>query len=430
MKRRIYLDYAASTPVDKRVFRAMEPYLTDCFGNPSSIHWHGRKMRGAVDEARASIANILNCKDTEVYFTSGGTEGDNLAIFGIVKLSQRTTNNLQPTTKPHIVTTTIEHHAVLKCCEELEKEGVEVTYVTVGKSGVVKVEDIKQAIKDNTVLVSVMYVNNEIGTIQPIRQIGELVESQNLKRKSQNHNEKLKINSLTTNYQLPATNKFVPQIYFHTDACQAAGYLELDVEKLGVDLLTFNGAKIYGPQGVGALYVKKGIVIRPIVYGGDQEWGLRAGTENVAGVVGIAKAFEIAQGEKANEWKRLSKLRDRMLRNLIKIPNITIDGDMEKRLPGNINISIFGAEGEALTLFLDEAGINVSTGSACTSASLEPSHVLLAIGIPKEVAHGSLRISLGRYTTNEDVDYVIKILPKIVERLRKISAVKINNRNQ
>ena len=388
MPKQIYLDYAATTPVDKEVLKAMTPYLKKDFGNPSSLHRFGQKTRSAIDEVRRKVAKFLNCSESEIIFTGSATEANNLAIFGVVRALKK------KEIKPHIITTKIEHHAVLHPFEELEKEGVEVSFIAPNKEGIVEIDDIQKAIKENTVFISIMYANNEIGTIQPIQKIGKLIARLNKNRKY--------------------------KIYFHTDAVQAVNYLDCNVKELGVDFLTLSAHKIYGPKGVGALFVKQGTPIEPIIYGGGHEFGLRSGTENVAGIVGLGKAIELVEKHK-NDIKRIKKLQDKIIEEVLKIPNTRLNGSREKRLPNNVNISISGVEGESLVIALDQYGIAVSTGSACSSKELKPSHVLLAIGLSPKEAHGSLRITLGRFTTEEEVDYFLKILPKVVKRLREIS---------
>ena len=381
-----YLDNSATTPVDKRVLKEMFPYFSDKYGNPSSMHSKGLEAKQAVDSARKNIAKIIEGDEKEIIFTSGGTESVNLAIKGVALANMEKGN--------HIITTKIEHHAVLEVCKYLQEfEGFEITYVDVQKNGIVELRDIEKAIKKNTILISVMYANNEIGTIQPIKEISEIAKKH--------------------------------KIIFHTDACQAGCYLDLNVKNLGVDLMTLNGGKIYGPKGVGCLYVKKDLILIPLLHGGEQEFGVRSGTENVPSIVGFAKALEIAQQMREKESKRLIKLRDYLAKELIKkIPQSQINGDMKERLPNNVNISIYGVEGESMLLHLDSKGICASTGSACSSHSLEPSHVIMALGLPIEASHGSLRFSLGRFTIKEDVDKVIKELPKIVKQLREISPLK------
>ena len=378
----IYLDHNATTPVDPRVFEAMKPFLTDQWGNPSSIYRAGQDVRKAVEDARELVAKLINATPREVVFTSGGTESDNTSIKGIA-LNRG---------KGHIITTTIEHPAVLKVVEWLEKQGFAATYVGVGSDGVVDPGDVRKAVRPDTIVVSVMHANNEVGTIQPIAEIAAIAHEQGA--------------------------------VFHTDAVQTVGKLPVDVKAMGIDLLSMSAHKIYGPKGVGILYVRKGTKFDPCVHGGHQEWGRRGGTENVAGIVGLARAMEIAAGEIATEAGRLGALRDRLEAGVKeRIPDILFNGSREKRLPSTASICIKYVEGEAMLLNLDmRHGIAASSGSACTSGSLEPSHVLLAMGLPAEIAHGSLRLSLGRGTTREDIDTVIEVLPPIVEKLRAMSA--------
>lgn len=384
--KQIYLDNAATTHVDKEVLKEMTKYFSVKYGNPGSFHSKGLEAKEAVDDSRKKIADILNCQTEEIIFTSGGTESVNLAIKGIAFANKSKGN--------HIITSKIEHHAVLYSCEYLEKNGFDVTYIDVDKYGLVNPEDVKKAITDKTILISIMYANNEIGTIEPIKKIGEIAKAK--------------------------------RIYFHTDACQA-GSMNLDVLDLNVDLMTLNSGKIYGPKGAGLLYVKKGVKIEPLLHGGGQEFGLRSGTENVPGIVGFAKALELVQKNKEKENKRLIKLRDYLIRNILKkIPKTILNGHLTERLPNNVNVSFLDIEGEAIVLHLNEYGIYASTGSACTSKSLEPSHVITAIGLPYEASHGSIRFSLGKETEMEDIKYVLKVLPGIVKSLRKISPVKLN----
>lgn len=377
----IYLDYAATTPINREVLKAMRPYLKKDFGNPSSIHGFGQKALAAVDGARQKVADFLGCLSQEIVFTGSATEANNLAIFGLVKKGG------------HIITSGIEHHALFEPCQVLEKQGVEVTYLPVDRQGLVKISDVGKAIKQNTVLVSIMYANNEIGTIQPIAEIAKILK---------------------------------PKIYFHTDAVQAVNYLDCGVKKLGVDLLTMSSHKIYGPKGVGVLYVKKGTPLSPLIYGGDQENGLRSGTENVAGIVGLAAAIEGVQDPKIKiQSIKTRQLRDKLIKTVLKfIPDSRLNGSEVSRLSNNINFSFAGAEGEAIVIALDQKGIAVSTGSACSSKTLKPSHVLLALGLSEEQADCSLRISLGRNTTGEEISRFLKVLPGIVGRLRKISGYK------
>lgn len=390
---RVYLDNAATTRVDPAVLEKMLPYFCDRFGNPSSLHQFGQEVRAAVEEARARIANFLGVSATEIIFTAGGCEADNLAIKGVVLARQG------KETKPHIITTKIEHHAVLHSFEDLKKEGLaEITLIGVNKYGEINFEELKKAIKPNTLLVSVMYANNEIGTVEPIEEIGAYLKDLNSQR---------------------------PQkIYFHTDAVQATGYLDCNVTRLGVDLLTVSGHKIYGPKGIGCLYVKKGTKIDPLISGGSQEFRLRAGTENVPGIVGFGEAIEKIKNNKP-KIKNVGKLRDYLIKGIIKkIPNTLLTGHPTKRLPNLASFCFRGIEGESILINLDLEGVAASSGSACTSGSLEASHVLTACGIEPIISHGSLRFSLGNYNTKADIDKVLKILPGIVEKLRKMSPIK------
>lgn len=378
----IYLDNAATTKLDDEVLQEMMPYLRENYGNASSIYKLGRESRKAVEDAREKIAKILNCKPTEIYFTAGGSESDNTAIKGIAKANKEKGN--------HIITSKIEHPAVLETCKQLEKEGFEITYVSVDENGIVNLDELKKSIKPTTILITIMFANNEIGTIQPIEEIGKIAKENN--------------------------------IYFHTDAVQAVGNIEIDVEKLNIDSLSLSGHKFYGPKGIGALYVRTGIKFEKFISGGHQERNKRAGTENVAGIVGMGKAIELAYSNLDEHNKKIKELRDYYVEQVKeKIPYIKINGDIEKRLPGNSNISFRFIEGESLLLNLDLKGICASSGSACTSGSLDPSHVLLAIGLPHEIAHGSLRISIGKYNTKEEIDYLIESLVEIVNRLREMS---------
>jgi len=389
---RIYLDYAATTPVAKEVLEGMLPYLKKEYGNPSSIHQFGQTSREAIDKAREILADFLNCSLSEVIFTGSATESDNLAILGVADFF------LRKNKKIHIITSKIEHPAVLESCRALEKWGCEVDYCTVNKEGLVETKEIEKLIKDNTVLVSVMYANNEIGAVQPIAEIGQMIQKANQARGQ--------------------------KIYFHTDSVQAANFLNCDVKELGVDLLTLSGHKIYGPKGVGVLYVKQGTEMESIMYGGHQEAKLRPGTENTVNIVGLGKAIEGVVAYKKDEEK-IKKLRDKLINGILtKIPNSRLNGSKENRLPNNINVSFDGAEGEALVIALDQDGIATSTGSACSSGSLEPSHVLLALGLNHAQAHSSLRMTLGRETTGKEIDKVLDVLSKVVSRLRKISGYK------
>ena len=378
----VYFDNSATTKTDERVIEAMMPYITENYGNPSSIYKIGRENRKAVEEAREQVAKALKCESNEIYFTNGGSESDNTAIRGIAYAYKNKGN--------HIITSKIEHPAVLETCKQLEKEGFEVSYIGVDENGIIKLDELKNAIKPTTTLISIMFANNEIGTIEPIEEIGKIAKENN--------------------------------IFFHTDAVQAVGNVRIDVKKLNIDALSMSGHKFYGPKGIGALYVKKGIKFEKLINGGHQERNKRAGTENVAGIVGLGKAIELAYQELDEHNKKIKELRDYYVEQVkAKIPYIRINGDETKRLPGNSNISFRFIEGEGLLLNLDLKGICASSGSACTSGSLDPSHVLLAIGLPHEIAHGSLRISIGKYNTKEEVDYLVENLVKIIGRLREMS---------
>jgi len=390
MNSRVYLDYASTTPIDPKVLREMMPYLRKEFGNASSVHGYGQRALAAVDQARGRVAEFLNCHTDEIFFTGSATEADNLAILGTIKAlggSQK---------KPHVIISSIEHHAVLEPCRVLQKEGVGVTFLPVDREGLVSVSNLKKALKDNTVLVSIIYANNEVGTIQPIAEIGKVLKERKKK------------------------------VYFHTDAVQAANYLNCDVEKLGVDMLTLSSHKIYGPKGVGALFVKKGTPIEPMIYGGGHEKGLRSGTENVAGIVGLGAAIKEAGSPKTEvNSVRVRQLRDKIIKKISKlIPDAQLNGSLEKRLPNNVNFGFEGIEGEALLMALDQKGFAVSTGSACSSHPLESSHVLLAMAIPEEKSHSSLRISLGKFNTDKEIERFLKFLPQVVGRLREISGYK------
>ncbi len=378
----IYLDNSATTKTDDEVLKAMLPYFSENYGNPSSIYKIGRENKKAIEEAREKVAKVLNCEPSEIYFTAGGSESDNTAIRGIA-YSYKNKGN-------HIITSKIEHPAVLETCKQLEKEGFEVTYVGVDENGIIKLNELESAIKPTTTLITVMFANNEIGTIQPVKEIGEIARKNN--------------------------------IAFHTDAVQAVGTEKIDVKEMNIDSLSLSAHKFYGPKGIGALYVRKGIKFDKFINGGHQERNKRAGTENVAGIVGLGKAIELAYESLEEHNKKIKELRDYYVEQVKeKIPYIKINGDMEKRLVGNSNISFRFIEGEGLLLNLDLKGICASSGSACTSGSLDPSHVLLAIGLPHEIAHGSLRISIGKYNTKEEIDYTVESLVEIVNRLREMS---------
>jgi cysteine desulfurase len=399
--RKVYLDYAATTYIDPRVLQKMKPYLTTAYGNASSLYSLGREAKIAIEKSRQGTAKILGALPQEIIFTGSGTESDNLAISGIAHVYRKYGD--------HIVVSKIEHKAVLESVKKLEKEGFLVTYLNADSNGIVKLNELKKALNKKTILVSIMYANNEIGTIQPIKEIGKII-SNFKKRRHSGHSDAFVVSD-----RLPT---------FHTDACQAAGALSLKVNNLGVDLLTLNGSKIYGPKGVGCLYVNRNYKIEPLVVGGNQEMGMRAGTENTALIVGFAEALKLAERSRKDESQRLRKLRNYFVKETLKsISRSRLNGHSQKRLPNNINISFAGIEGESLVLKLDRYGISSLTGSACTSSELTASHVLLAIGLPEDLTHGSLRISLGRKTTKKDLDYVLKILPRIVAELRQISAV-------
>ncbi len=380
--RRIYMDHAATTPPHPEVTAAMLPYLGERFGNPSSVYGEGREARKAVEKARAQVAEALGADPSEIFFTSGGTEADNLAIIGAVYASGRE--------KAHVITTAIEHHAVLEPCHFLQGMGHEVTYLPVDGSGIVDPEEVRRAITPATLLVSVMHANNEVGTVQPVSEVAAICREAG--------------------------------VYLHSDAVQTAGALDVNVDRLGVDMLSLSAHKLYGPKGTGCLYIRRGTRVRGLLLGGGQERGMRSGTENVAGIVGFGVAMELA----AREWKerseRILPLRERLIAGILeRIPHTRLNGDRERRLPNNVNVLFDFIEGEAICLKLDFQGIAASTGSACSSVSGEASHVLLALGIPPEEAHGSLRLTLGRENTEEDVDYVLEILPPVVEELRRMS---------
>lgn len=395
--REVYLDHAAAAPLDPRVFLAMRPFLEQTHGNPSSFHTAGKRAKDAVDAARASIAHILGARPDEILFTAGGTEADNMAVLGYARAHAEQGK--------HIVTTAVEHQAILESAHHLAtKEGFEVTYLKPDAFGRITAEQVIAALRPDTILVSVMYANNEIGTIEPVAEIGNAIWKWRAEHKT-------------------------PHLVFHTDACQAASTLELDVNKLHVDLMTINGSKIYGPKGVGALFVRRGLKLRPIIFGGAQERGIRPGTENVAGIIGLATALEISQAESVTENARLTVLRDALIAGVkARVPKVRLNGHATERLPNNVNMSFMDVEGEALLLYLDAAGVYASTGSACTSASLDPSHVILALGMPYEVAHGSLRFTLGRTSTMDDVNYLLDVLPPLVEKLRAISPVNVDEK--
>jgi len=380
--KRIYLDHAATTPVDYRVVEAMLPCFHEVFGNPSSVHAIGQEARRIVEGVRSKIASFLAAKIEEIIFTSGGTESDNTAIKGVAQAMKDRGN--------HIITSSIEHHAVLETCKYLEKHGFHVTYLKNDKAGLVDPDEVRRAITGKTILISIMHANNEIGTIEPIAEIGKIARQRG--------------------------------IFFHTDAVQTFGHLPIDVNELHVDLLSASAHKLYGPKGVGILYVREGTKMVPFMHGGEQEGGRRASTHNVPGIVGLGKAVELAKETMGEEAERLTSLRDKMIRGILEgIDDSVLNGHPVKRLPNNINVSLGYIEGEAIIMYLDREGIACATGSACTSASMEPSHVLAAIGLTHDFAHGSLRLTMGRATSEEDIVYVFKVLPVIADKLRSIS---------
>ena len=382
MTRFVYADNAATTPVSQPVLDAMLPYFCERYGNPSSLYSVGREAKKAVEEAREIIAGCLNAGPSEIFFTSGGSESDNWAIKGAAYEQAKKG-------KKHIITTKFEHHAVLHSVASLEKQGFSVTYLDVHENGIIRPDEVEAAIREDTALVTIMYANNEIGTIQPIKEIGEICKRR--------------------------------QVLFHTDAVQAIGNVHIDVEGQNIDMLSLTGHKIHGPKGCGALYVRRGVKLQNLIDGGAQERSRRAGTENTAGMVGLAAAMKAACSTVDERVARLTKMRDRLIEGALKIERSRLNGDPKRRLPGNVNLCFEGIEGESLLLMLDMKGICASSGSACTSGSLDPSHVLLAIGLPHEIAHGSLRISLSDQNTEEDVDTILECLPPIVERLRAMS---------
>ena len=381
-KRVVYMDHSATTYARKEVVDAMIPYHSEIFGNPSSIYRLARASKDAIDAARVQVAKALGAEPDEIYFTSGGSESDNWALKGIAWANRKKGN--------HIITSGIEHHAIMHTCEFLEKEGFSVTYLPVDKYGLVDPTELEKAITDKTILISIMYANNEIGTIEPVAELGAIARKH--------------------------------KIYFHTDAVQVIGNIPVDVKTQNIDLLSLSAHKFYGPKGVGALYIRKGVKIDNLIHGGGQERRRRAGTENIAGIVGLGKAIELATADIEGHNRQIKAMRDRLMKGILeKIPHSRLNGHPEKRLAGNINISFEFIEGESMLLWLDDEGICASTGSACTSGSLEPSHVLLATGLPVEISHGSLRLTLGNVNTDADVDFVLEVLPKVVSRLREMS---------
>ena len=380
----IYADNAATTALSKTALDAMMPYFTENYGNPSSWHTAGQKAKEALENARETVAACLNCSPREVYFTSGGSEADNQAIISAARLGEKAG-------KKHIISTAFEHHAVLHTLEKLRKEGYEIELLDVGTKGNVTASQVEKAIREDTCLVTAMYANNEIGSVLPVKEIGEVCRSKG--------------------------------VLFHTDAVQAAGHIPIDVKKQNIDMLSLSAHKFHGPKGIGVLYAKTGIVLTNIINGGAQERGKRAGTENIPAIVGMAAALKEATAKIEQNIIKVSSLRDELIRGLASIPHSALNGDTKNRLPGNVNFCFEGIEGESLLLLLDSKGICASSGSACTSGSLDPSHVLLAIGRPHEVAHGSLRLSLSEENTKEEIEYIIKEVPKVVEYLRNMSPV-------
>lgn len=380
----VYLDYSATTPVKEEVLKEMLPYFSEYYGNPSSLYSIAQQSKEALEKARSRVAKLINAQMQEVFFTAGGSESDNWALEGVVRAKKNKGN--------HIITTKIEHHAILHTAEYLEKQGIEVTYVGIDKNGRVNPKEIEAAIKDNTVLISVMFVNNEIGTVQPIEEIASIAKKHD--------------------------------IVFHTDAVQALGNVEIDVQALGIDIMSMSSHKIYGPKGIGAMYIRKGVEINNFLHGGGQEMKKRAGTENLPGIVGFGKAAELGMINFDDHVEYISKLRDYFISEIqSKIDDVEINGSMKHRHPGNANLTFKYIEGESMLILLDMEGISVSTGSACSSKSLEPSHVLSALGVPLESIHGTLRFSIGDFTTKEDVDYVVEKLVEIVKKLRKLSPI-------
>ena len=381
-KRFVYADNAATTKISPEVLNAMYPYLTEEYGNASSIYSLGRNAKKAIEASREKVAKAIEADPSEIYFTSCGSEADNWALRG-------TCHRLKAKGKKHIITSVFEHHAILHTCQALEKEGFEVTYLPVSPLGIVCPDDVKNAIREDTAIVSIMYANNEIGTIQPISEIGAICREKG--------------------------------VIFHTDAVQAVGNVEINVKEQNIDLLSLSGHKIHAQKGIGAIYIKKGIVLPNLIFGGAQERNKRAGTENVPAIVGLGTAIEIATADIKAKNEKVTAMRNRLIDGILKLSHTRLNGDREKRLAGNCNISIEGVEGESLLLMLDMNGICASSGSACTSGSLDPSHVLLALGLKHEVAHGSLRLSINDETTDEDIDYILEVVPRVVERLRAMS---------
>ncbi len=388
---RVYFDYNATTPVEPEVLDAMLPYFSGEFGNAASIHTPGQRARGAVETAREQVAALIGARAQEIVFTSGGTESDNHAAFGVVVqafLPVPTSKNPDPS--PHIITTAIEHEAVLNACQALEKSGVRVTFLAANREGQIDLDELRQAVRPETVLITVMHANNELGTVQPLEEVGRIAKERD--------------------------------IYFHTDAVQSAGKVPIDVNKLGVDLLSLSAHKFYGPKGIGALYIRGGTRLRQLLYGGHHQRGFRPGTENVAGIVGLGKAAEIARESLAADARRVSTLRDKLEQGLLaRVPHARVNGGASLRTPNTTNLVFPGIEGEALLIALDLKGLACSTGAACSSGAVEPSHVLTAIGLPPEEARASLRFSLGRHTTEQEIDFALQVVPSAVEQLRELS---------
>ena len=382
---RVYLDFNATTPVEPAVLDAMLPYFSAQFGNASSIHTFGQKARAAVETAREQVAALLGARPQEIIFTSGGTESDNHAIFGIASSSSASAGP-----RSHVITSLVEHEAVLNACQDLEKRGVDVTYLSVDRDGLIDLEDLRRALRPETVLITIMHANNELGTIQPLEEIGRIAKE--------------------------------ADVYFHTDAVQSAGKIPIDVSRMQLDLLSISGHKLYAPKGVGSIYIRGGTRLRQLLYGGHHQRGMRPGTENVAGIVGLGKAAEIALNSLANDAKRLSALRDQLEHGLLnRVPDSRVNGGHAPRTPNTTNLVFPGVEGEALLIALDLKGLACSTGAACSSGAIEPSHVLTAIGLPAEDARASLRFSLGRHTTQADIDFALSVVPAAVAQLRQLS---------
>ncbi len=401
--REVYLDNAATTPINHNVLEVMLPFLKENYGNPSSLHKFGRISKSAIENSRNKISQIINCEPSEIIFTSGGTEANNLAILGIARANKNKGK--------HIIVSSIEHKSILDACKVLEKEEFEIDYLDVDKNGLVKLEDLKNKIRKDTILVSIMYANNEVGSIQPIKEISRFLKGLSMKSKTNNEQR------LTNNFPL-----------FHCDACQAVNYLPVDIKKIGVDSLTISASKIYGPKGTGILYVNKKIKIAPLIVGGGQERGLRSGTPNVAFIVGTASALKISEMKREKESERLTKLRDYFLLQIKKkIKGIIVNGGMKNRLPNNLNISVKGVEGETLLLILDDKNIYCSTGSACSSMDLNPSYVLVNMGLPLGFIHCSIRFGLGRHTNKADIDYTVKVLSESINKIRAMSPAPLND---